>query len=582
MRWFALVSVLALVIAACGGSEGGETSTTAGGTDTTTGGETTTTAAPSPDFEGLVLDSQVGCGGELGYNDAEGNPATYAGRVNTITAVDEFTVEFALCGPHPAFLAQIAFGVFGIQPEEHLEATGGAPLNNPIGTGPYVLTEWVQGDSVNYERFEDYYGTPAAAQTFVLKWATESAGRLVEMQAGTADGMTFPGTEDLAGIEADPNLTLLDKPEPNVFYMGFTNTFEPFDNVQVRQAIAMGIDRQRIVDTFYPDGSETASHFTPCSVENGCEGDSWYDFDPVAAKDMLTAAGFPDGFETTIYYRDVTRGYLPTPGDVAADIQAQLAENLGITATIEVQESGAFIAASSAGELDGIHLLGWTGDYPHITNFLDFHFSESNTQFGDAHPEIYEPLLTASQLASAEEAAPLYEEANNAIKELVPMVPIAHGGAFYVAGSDVQGAYAPPWGETAFNVWDNGTDTLVFVQGNEPISLYCADETDGESLRACAPVVEALYSYDAEGIVQPQLATECAPNDDLSVWTCSLRQGVLFHDGTTFDANDVVASFTAGLDAASPLHVGNTGVFEYYGYLWNSLINPPEPTPEEG
>jgi hypothetical protein len=45
----------------------------------------------------------------------------------------------------------------------------------------------------------------------------------------------------------------------------------------------MGIDRQRIVDTFYPDGSETASHFTPCSVENGCEGDSWYDFDPVAA-----------------------------------------------------------------------------------------------------------------------------------------------------------------------------------------------------------------------------------------------------------------------------------------------------------
>jgi ABC-type transport system substrate-binding protein len=160
------------------------------------------------------------------------------------------------------------------------------------------------------------------------------------------------------------------------------------------------------------------------------------------------------------------------------------------------------------------------------------------------------------------------------------MVPIAHGGAFYVAGSDVQGAYAPPWGETAFNLWDNGTDTLVFVQGNEPISLYCSDETDGESLRACAPVVEALYSYDAEGIVQPQLATECVPNEDLSVWTCSLRQGVLFHDGTTFDANDVVASFTAGLDAASPLHVGNTGVFEYYDYLWNGLINPPEPTPE--
>ena len=126
-----------------------------------------------------------------------------------------------------------------------------------------------------------------------------------------------------------------------------------------------------------------------------------------------------------------------------------------------------------------------------------------------------------------------------------------------------------------FNFWDNGTDTMVFMQGNEPISLYCADETDGESLRACAQVVEALYSYTPDGAVQPQLATECVPNEDLSVWTCSLRQGVTFHDGSTLDANDVVASYTAGLDAASPLHTGNSGVFEYYDYLWG-LINAPE------
>ena len=124
-----------------------------------------------------------------------------------------------------------------------------------------------------------------------------------------------------------------------------------------------------------------------------------------------------------------------------------------------------------------------------------------------------------------------------------------------------------------FNFWDDGNDPLVFVQGNEPISLYCADESDGESLRACAQVVEALYSYDIEGNVQPQLATGCEPNEDLSLWTCSLRQGVMFHDGTTFDANDVVVSFTAGLDASSPLHTGNSGAFDYYSYLWNGLIN---------
>ncbi len=561
--WFSLLLAFALVASACAGTSGDTTTTAAssGGTTTTaapTETTTTTTRPPSPSFEGAILDSG-GC--------------DYGGRVNTIKALDEFTVEFTLCGPHPAFLAQIAFSVFGIQPAEWLEATGGAPLDNPIGTGPYALKEWVRGDSVVYTRNDNYYGQKAAQQTAVLKWATESAGRLIELQSGNADGMTFPGVEDFATIEADPNIVLLDKPEPNIFYMGFTNTFEPWGDVNVRKAVALGIDRQRIVDIFYPPGSETASHFTPCSVENGCEGDSWYDFDPAAAKQLLADAGFPDGFKTKIYYRDVTRGYLPTPGNVAADIQAQLKENLNIDAEVIVMESGEFIQASTTGQLDGIHLLGWTGDYPHVTNFLDFHFAEDNPQFGDAYPEIYEPLKKASQLASAAEATPLYEEANNAIKKLIPMVPIAHASSAFAAGANVKGTYAPPWGQVMFNLWDNGTDTLVFVQGNEPISLYCADESDGESLRACAQVVEALYSYAPNGDVQPQLATGCEPNGDLSVWTCSLRQGVVFHDGSAFDANDVVASFSVGLDASNPLHTGNSGTFDYYSYLWNGLIN---------
>jgi peptide/nickel transport system substrate-binding protein len=559
--WFMLVLALAMVASACAGDDSGddeETTTTT--TEAPAESTTTTTRAPDPGFEGLVLDAG-GC--------------DYGGRVEKITATDEFTVEFDLCGPHPAFLSQIAFSVFGIQPQEHLEATGGSPLDNPIGTGPYSLQQWIRGDSVVYARNDSYYGTVAPHQTLVLKWATESAGRLIELQSGNADGMTFPAPEDISVIEGDANLVLLDKPEPNIFYMGFTNTFEPWNDVRVRKAVALAMDRQRIVDTFYPPGSETASHFTPCSVENGCEGESWWEQDVAAAQALMAEAGYADGFETAIYYRDVTRGYLPTPGNVAADIQAQLMETLNIDAQVIVLESGEFIQSSSAGELDGIHLLGWTGDYPHVTNFLDFHFANTNLQFGDAHPEIYEPLATASQTASAAEAAPLYEQANNAIKELIPMVPIAHGGAAYAALASVDGAYAPPWGDSQFNLWDNGGDTMVFVQGNEPISLYCADETDGESLRACSQIVESLYSYAPNGDVQPQLATECVPNDDLSLWTCSLRQGVTFHDGSTFDANDVVASFTAGLDASSPLHTGNSGVFEYYDYLWNGLINAP-------
>ena len=560
--WFGALLAFALIAASCGSTDDTTTTTAAAETTTTAAEAVTTTAAPDPDYEGLALDAG-GC--------------DYGGRVNTITALDEFTVEFDLCGSHPAFLAQIAFGVFGIQPLEHLEATGGAPLRNPVGTGPYSLVDWVAGDSVVYAAFPDYWSEPKAPhETAVLKWVTESAGRLLELQSGTADGMTFPGPEDYDTILGDDSLVLLDKPEPNVFYMGFTNTFAPWDDVRVREAVSLAMDRQRIIDTFYPPGSETASHFTPCSVTNGCEGDDWPAQDVEAAKALLADAGFPDGFETKIYYRDVTRGYLPTPGNVAADIQAQLKETLNIDAEVVVMESGEFIQTSSAGGLDGIHLLGWTGDYPHVTNFLDFHFAETNLQFGDPHPEIYEPLKVASQATDPIAAAPLYEEANNAIGALIPMVPIAHAGSAFASTAAAEGAYAPPWGQVLFNRWDNGTDTVVFVQGNEPISLYCSDETDGESLRACAQVVEALYTYTEDGEVVPHLAKECISNESLDLWTCTLNQNIMFHDGSLLDANDVVASFTAGLDAASPLHTGNSGVFEYYDYLWNGLINAPE------
>ena len=553
VKWLAVLLALALVAAACGGDDSASDTTTTTAAATTTTAGPTTTQAPDPGFAGDVLEG----------------PCEGTQKIKKISAVDEFTVQFDLCAIDPAFLAKLAFLVHGIQPKEHLEATGGAPLRNPVGTGPYSLVEWVAGDSVVYERFDDYYGTVAPHQTAVLRWATEGAQRLLELQSGNVDGITFPSTDDYPVIEGDPNLTLIPKPEANILYVAMTNTFPPFDNNDVRKAIGMGIDRQRIVDQFYPPGSEVARNFTPASVQYGEDGDAWYDFDLDAAKQLLADAGFANGFDTTIYYRDVFRGYLPEPGAVAVDLQDQLAD-LGINASIEVMESGAFIEESQAGRLDGIYLLGWTGDYPHITNFLDFHFTANNPQFGVNDPSYTEPLAEASKLI---EPGDLYAQANNALKEFVPMVPIVHSATAFAYGADVQGAYAPPWGQVLFNLMDNGDDTFVFMQGNEPISLYCADESDGESLRACAQVIEGLYGYAPDGTPVPQLATSCEADEAGTVWTCNLRQGVSFHDGSSLDANDVVASFTAGLDAASPLHVGNTGAWTYYDYLWGGLLN---------
>jgi len=514
----------------------------------------------------------------------------YGGKIKSIVAVDAYTVDFSFCSPDPAFPQKAAFTPFGIYPEEWLDANANEAnqetlLSAPVGTGPFMLDNWARGESITFNAYDGYWGDRPAYDTLVFRWATEGAQRLLELQSGTVDQITNLSPDDYDTVKNDPNLTFLPVANPNVLYLGMVNVIDPlgerkesiFGDLNVRKAIAMGIDRQRIVDNFYAEGATVPDFFTPCSLPNGCVGDPWYDFDPVAAKQLLADAGYPDGFETAIYYRDVFRGYLPEPGLVAVEIQSQLAENLGITAEVIVMESGEFIDESTNGRLDGLYLLGWGADYPHVTNFLDFHFAETNPQFGDPHPEIYEVLQKASQIGDEKEAEPLYVEANNAIRELVPMVPIANGASASAALATVQNAHFRPFGAPLFEEVDPGKDTFVFMQNAEPISLFCQDETDGESLAPCQQVVETLLGYAIDsGEVVPELATGCTPNEDSTVWTCTLREGVTFHDGSTFDANDVVASWAAGIDAANPNHIGNTGAFEYYSYLFDGLMNAGE------
>jgi len=503
----------------------------------------------------------------------------YGGEIYKIEALDELTVKFTLCRPDPAFPSKVAFSAFSINSAEYLEATGGGGdlVDKPIGTGPYVLEEWKRGDSLVLKRYDNYWGEPAKTERIVFRWNSEGAARLTELQAGTVDGIDNPSPDDYDKIRSDPNLVLYDRPGTNIFYIGFNNRYPPLNDVRVRQALAMAIDRQRIVENFYPAGTIVATQFMPPTIFGYTPEVTWYDFDPEAARALLAEAGYPDGFTIDLYYRDVFRSYLPEPGRVAEDIQAQLKENLNVTVNITVMESGAFIDAADRGELP-VHLLGWNADYPDATNFLDYHFGVgASDQFGDKFPEITEPLQKAAAIADPAERLVYYRQANQAIKDLVPMIPVAHGASATAFKATVEGAHASPLGNEYFAVMQiPGQDTLVWMQNAEPVGLYLADETDGESLRAGEQIFESLLSFEVGGTaVEPGLAERYEVNDELTEWTFYLRPGVTFHDGSTLDANDVVMSYVVQWDAAHPLHVGRDGSFTYFAALFDGFLNPP-------
>jgi len=503
----------------------------------------------------------------------------YGGEFKSIEAVDEFTVKFTMCFPDPDFPSKVAFVVFGIQDKDYLDANQGDSVklsDAPNGTGPYKVKEWVRGDHITLEANPDYWGEKAKIPTVIMRWSEQSAQRLLELQSGTADGIDNPAPEDFATIQADPNLKLYPRVALNIFYVGMANTIKPFDNEKVRQAIAMGIDRQRIVDQFYPGGSTVANNFVPDSFNPGASPNvKWYDYNPDEAKKMLADAGFPNGFSTTLSFRNVVRGYLPTPDKVAQEIQAQLAE-IGVKVKIKEMESTAFLDATSAGT-EPLYLLGWGADYPAATNFFDYHFANvNNKQFGNLFDDLANEIRAAAKISDPAARQADYDKVNELIKQHVPMVPIAHGASATAFKANVQGAHSSPLTNELFNVMDNGAAQLVWMQGGEPGAIWCSDETDGEALHACDQIYDALLGYEVGGIaVVPGLADKWEANADATEWTFHLRQGVKFHNGASLDANDVVATFVSQWDATSPNHKGRTGTFEYFGAFFGKMLNAP-------
>lgn len=503
----------------------------------------------------------------------------YGGEFKTIEAVDEFTVKFTLCNPDPAFLSKVAFDVFAIADTATLEKTGGDSIklsDEANGTGPFKLKSWTRGDNVTYEANPNYWGKKPAFKTLIIKWSEQSAQRLLELQAGTVDGIDNPAPEDFATIEGDTNLKLYPREALNVFYIGFNHDVAPFDNEKLRQAIAYAIDRQRIVDEYYPANSQVATVFVPPALKPGwSDATPWYPYDQEKAKALLKEIGWVDGTEVKLAFRNVVRGYLPTPDKVAQEIQAQLAE-VGIKVNIDEQESTTFLDNTSAGK-EGFYLLGWGADYPDATNFYDYHFAnDNNGQFGTLFPDIADPIRQAAKVADPVERQKLYDTVNANIKTHVPMIPVAHGTSAVAFAANVKNAMTGPLANEPFYIMEPGKDMLVFLQGGEPAALYCQDETDGESLRACQQIYEPLMKFkDGSVEVEPGLASSYTVNSDATEYVFKLRQGVTFHGGENLDANDVVASYKMQWDATDPLHKGRTGTFEYFGAFFGKFLNAP-------
>lgn len=507
----------------------------------------------------------------------------YEGSLRRVFARDPLTVVFELCDADAAFLAKIASPALAIDDTAWLQSRLDPELERPRiltevnGTGPFRLEGWDGDSDIALTRFDGYWGEAARTPSVIFVAETDAGQRLSKLREGSVDAVDLVAAGDVEAVQANPDLTLTPREGLNVAYVGFNNRFAPFDSEIVRRAIGIGIDRAEIVEAAFPPGTTVASHFLPCSIPYGCAGADWPEPDQEAARDLLADIGFAEGFATTISFPDESRDYLPDPNAAALALQTQLKERLGVTATLRPMPFADLVTAADAGKLDGIYLLGARARYPDASLLLESHFGPgASLQFGNRFEDIRRWLLRG-QTTDPDARAQAYKAVNERLRRYVPMIPLAHVGSAGAFRTDVEGKQASPTSTDRFaGVIPGDRTQFVYMQRDRPGSLFCADETDDVALRVCAQVSESLYRHDSpEPVLVPSLATACVPDENLIVWTCTLRDGVRFHDGSSLDANDVVLSYAIRWDAAHPLHRGRQGVFQAFLDRFGGFLNPP-------
>ncbi|WAL60433.1 ABC transporter substrate-binding protein [Thermocoleostomius sinensis] len=403
----------------------------------------------------------------LGFRDAGKNYAIWEGlfggykgseesTLQSINVVDDTTIEFTLKEPFAAFPAAIASGYFGIASPTAIEQAGadyGTASVPAIGTGPYKFVEWRIGDRVVLERNPDYWkdGFPKTDQ-LVMRFIKEPSARLAELRAGSIDFTVDIAPDQLNELQSDSNLQEVRRPPFNVGYLALNTSYEPLANKEVRQAIAMAINRKGIVDSFWSGLASSDSHFTPPSMDKYQDSSFLdYEYNPERAKQMLAEAGYPDGFPLELWYMPVSRPYYPTPKPIAEAFAADLGA-VGINVTLNTKDWAAYLADRLKEPGYQAFMLGWTGDYGDPDNFLYYHFGVGGTTDigGWRNEEVFKLLEDARKETDDAKRVELYQQAEKIIHDEAVRIPVVHSEPLNAQRSNISDWVPSPLGSESF------------------------------------------------------------------------------------------------------------------------------------
>jgi peptide/nickel transport system substrate-binding protein len=371
--------------------------------------------------------------------------------IESVKALDDYTVEFKLKRPQAPFLKNLAMVPFGIASptavEEHGENYGKAAA---VGTGPFVFSDWKSNDTITLKRNDNYWAGAPKLETVIFKVIPENSARLTALKTGEIDLMDGLNPSDVSQVESDSNLALFMRPGMNVAYFAFNHEKEPFDDPKVRQALNHAVNKQAIIDAFYAGNAKPAKNPMPDVIPGYNDEIEPYEYDLDKAKQLLEEAGYGDGFKMELWAMSAARDYLPEPLKIAEAMQADF-EKLGIEVEIVTYDWTTYLEKIDAGEAQSF-LLGWIGDNGDADNFLyvllDQESGSNNANYKS--DELHELLVNAQTETDENVRNELYKQAQEIIHEDAPWVPLVHTEVGLAGKSNLKGFVPHPTGTEKF------------------------------------------------------------------------------------------------------------------------------------
>jgi dipeptide transport system substrate-binding protein len=379
--------------------------------------------------------------------------------LKSVDKVDEYTVKITLNQPAAPFLSNLAMEYAGVQSKEYAIAMlkAGTPEKldqDPIGSGPFQMVQYQKDALVRFKAFPAYYGGKAKIDDLIFAITPDPSVRWAKLQKGECHVMPYPNPADLDAMRKDPNVVMLEQPGLNIGYLAYNTTKKPFDDVRVRKAINMAIDKKAIVSAVYLSTGVAASNPIPPTQWSYNKSIKDEAFDPVAAKKALAAAGYPNGFTTDLWAMPVSRPYNPNAKRIAELMQADLAK-IGVKAEIKSFEWGEYRKRMQNGEHQ-MGMMGWTGDNGDPDNFLNnlLGCNSAKTNGSNVAKFCYKPfedlVQKATVVSNPAERTKLYEKAQVIFKEQAPWFTIAHAVQLAPVRKEVIGFKLSPFGRHTF------------------------------------------------------------------------------------------------------------------------------------